>query len=75
MKIWAARFAIRTSWGRRQSYALLRSINTVATTPDVSKHFYQFFNNFKRAFCKECPFLNLQSFGENILLTTVLSCE
>ena len=75
MKIWAASFAMRKSWGRRQSYTLLRSINTVATTPDVSKHFCQFFNKFKRAFCKECTFLNLQSFGENILLTTVLSCE
>ena len=42
------------------------SINTVRTTPDVSKYFCQFFNKFKGAFRKKCPFLNPGSFGENI---------
>ena len=57
------------------AYALLRSIDTVPTTLSVSKHFCQFFNKFKRAFCNECSFLNPHRFGENILLVTVSSCE
>ena len=61
-------------WGR-QSYALLRTINTVPTNPDVSKHFCQFGNKFKRAFCEEWPFHNQDNYGENTLLATISSCE
>ena len=59
----------------RQSFALLRSTDTVQTTLDVSKHFCQFFKKFNRAICEECPFLNPHSFAESILLATVSNCE
>ena len=74
LKTKAGSFAMKRSWGK-QSYALLRFINTVSNASDASKHFCQFVNKFKRTLSKECPFLNPHSFGENILLPTVSSCQ